>query len=134
MARNTKLENQKRKEKRRIQSAQKRIQIEKIEGEEWVDIKGYEGLYQVSSIGRVKSVEKTVVCRTEFSSLIPEKLLSPAILKGYKAVSLSKNGKSKGIKVHRLVAINFIPNPENKPFVNHIDFNKLNLIHFYAVF
>lgn len=86
--------------------------MENLENEIWKDIIGYEGLYQVSNLGRVKN---------------PFKILKSAIDRyGYEKVSLTKNKISKSFKVHRLVAINFIPNPENKDSVNHIDHNKLN--------
>lgn len=74
----------------------------------WKDIKGYEGLYQVSSYGRVKSFYG----RTDF--------LKPGEdQKEYLRVALTKNKNTKTHKVHRLVAQAFIPNPENKPQINH---------------
>ena len=78
------------------------------------DVPGYEGLYQVSNLGNVKS-------------LITGKILSPGIDKGgYLKVSLYKSGEYKKLLVHRLVAIAFIPNPSNYPEVNHKDENKQN--------
>ena len=80
----------------------------------WKDIKGYEGLYQVSNFGRIKRVT------------------TGRILKGrknkgdYLIVELSKNNIASGKTIHRLVAQAFIPNPENKPQVNHIDEDKTN--------
>ena len=96
--------------------------------ENWKDIKGYEGLYQVSDCGNVKSLERdvfnyrgTVIRHTE------EKILVQNIGKlGYAYVNLYLNGKPKSIKTHRLVAMAFLPNPENKPQVNHKDENPLN--------
>lgn len=80
----------------------------------WKDIKEYEGLYQISNTGKVRS-------------FLTNKLLKLAINhKGYKVTYLYKNGKRKTISVHRLVAINFILNPHNYPQVNHIDGNKQN--------
>lgn len=73
----------------------------------WKDIKGYEGLYQASNLGRVRS-KKTI--------LKPYKNTF-----GYLIVYLSKNNIRKNCRVHRLVAKTFIPNPENKPQVNHIN-------------
>lgn len=84
--------------------------------EEWKDIKGYEGLYQISNLGNVKSVYKN----GNF------KILIGGIKNGYRQVILVKDGKRKYINVHRLVAEAFIPNKENKSQVNHIDGNKLN--------
>lgn len=90
----------------------------------WKDVVGYEGLYQVSSIGRVKSVERQrMECKGPLRSyLMKEKILKPAIrgkVSAYPFVALSNNNVRKNLNVHRLVAITFIPNPENKPTVNH---------------
>ena len=92
----------------------------------WKDIEGYEGLYQVSTCGNVKSLPK--VRRNGTGTYIQkEKLLKPSNTStGYKKVELCKDGKRKSFKVHRLVAQAFIPNPENKREVNHIDGNKHN--------
>lgn len=77
--------------------------------ENWKDIKGYEGLYKVSSYGRIMTVRKKAI-------LCPAKTISNGL-----TVSLSKNGKSKTKQISRLVANAFIPNPDNKPYVDHID-------------
>ena len=61
-----------------------------------------------------------------FLRLTKEMILKPALAKGYYFVALSKNDKQKLFLVHRLVALHFIPNPQNKPEVNHEDLNKLN--------
>lgn len=92
----------------------------------WKDIEGYEGLYQVSNYGRVKSLDHIVSNHT--SNIISKgKILKERInRKGYISYALYKKNQSKNIKAHRLVAIAFIPNPENKPQVNHIDGNKQN--------
>ena len=91
----------------------------------WKDIKGYEGLYQVSNLGRVKSIEKYFL--RKYKNTIrpyskPSKILKPFPTRtGYLLVKLTKEKKEKSFQVHRLVAITFIPNPENKPQVNHIN-------------
>ena len=83
------------------------------------DIKGYEGLYQVTNFGNVWSLNY-------YRSGKP-KLLKPGKTKnGYLLVSLYKNRKRKSFKVHRLVAEHFIPNPDNLPEINHKDENKEN--------
>lgn len=88
----------------------------------WKDIEGYEGLYQVSNLGRVKSLSK----KRGFGEQ-KEKVLKPWITNlGYCTVTLYKNSLSQIKRVHRLVAEAYIPNPENKETVNHIDGNKQN--------
>ena len=82
----------------------------------WRDIDGYEGLYQVSNKGRVKSLKWG-----------KERILRPRDNgRGYLRVQLTKENTSKHIRVHRLVARAFIPNPHNLPEINHIDENKKN--------
>lgn len=88
-------------------------------GEIWRDIKGYEGLYQISNLGRVKSLPKRHSHKETY-------ILKPSCIKGYLRVFLTKNNVSKSTSIHRLLAIEFIDNPENKPYVNHIDGNKSN--------
>ena len=81
--------------------------------EQWKDILGYNGKYSISSYGRVRSNKKSVI-------------MSPCNDKdGYVLISLYKD-KKKTCKIHRLVALNFIPNPLEKPTVNHKDGNKGN--------
>lgn len=99
--------------------------------EVWKPIDGYEGIYEVSSFGRIKSLERIIKnsgTRSGYSKL-KERILTPRVNKkrhGYYEISLKKNGMEKRYKVHRLVAMAFIPNPEGKPEVNHIDGNKSN--------
>ena len=93
--------------------------------EVWKDIQGYEGLYQVSNMGRVKSLERTVWNGRSYYKA-PERILKAGKARGYLRVMLCKDGKGKWYPVHRLVAIAFIPNPDNLPEVNHKDENKQN--------
>lgn len=89
----------------------------------WKDIEGYEGLYQVSNYGRIKSFYKWDIGK--MSHIREEKIMNPT--KGeYLRVILCKNDKYKCEYVHRLVAKAFIPNLENKAQVNHKDENKYN--------
>lgn len=77
----------------------------------WKNVSGYEGLYLVNKSGVVKSKRK---------------ILKQSDERGYLRVTFSANNKQQHFQVHRLVALMFIPNPENKPCVNHIDGNKHN--------
>ena len=86
--------------------------------EVWRDIQGYEGLYQVSNLGSVKSFPRS---RTK-GGIVTQHFDK----KGYKIVVLSKRSEIKVFKVHRLVATAFIPNPKKLPQVNHKDENKVN--------
>lgn len=88
----------------------------------WKDVQGYEGLYQVSNLGRVKSVGRFVDRLASGHCWQKERILKlHKKHNGYLGVILCKDGKSKNFKVHRLVAIAFIPNPENKPYIDHIN-------------
>jgi hypothetical protein len=93
--------------------------------EVWKDVVGYEGLYQVSNLGRVKALER-LVKNNGSPQHKHEKILKYGKTGRYLMVSLCKEGKVKAFTVHRLVAIAFIPNPKNKPNVDHIDTNCLN--------
>ena len=86
----------------------------------WKDINGYEGLYQISNLGSVKSLKDNHGNYTEeIRNGTPNN-------KGYLIIDLYKNGKRKHYSIHRLVAQAFIPNPDNLPIVNHKDENKEN--------
>jgi hypothetical protein len=90
--------------------------------ENWKDIQGYEGLYQISNLGNIKGIQRIVKHSTVgVTRNVPEKLISTFLTKGYKRVNLWKDNKDKKHPVHVLIAQAFIPNPQNKPCVNHID-------------
>lgn len=91
----------------------------------WRDIRGYEGLYQVSNLGQVRSFDREILHRGSIS-LIKGKLLKAGISRNYYQVVLSKNSIRQSIRVHRLVVEAFIDNPNNYNYINHKDENKLN--------
>ena len=91
--------------------------------EVWKDIKGFEGQYQISNYGRVKSLQR----KDGRNHTWPERILRFTVgTNGYCGVRLSKNGKVFPKEIHRMVAEHFIENPNNYPCVNHIDENKSN--------
>lgn len=100
------------------------LDLENLPNEEWKDIKDFEGLYQISNYGRVKRLEKVIKSYIKYHDT---NVLKPKICKcqlkhtKYFGVVLTKNNKKYNKQVHRLVAESFIPNPKNKPHVNHID-------------
>ena len=96
-----------------------------MKNEEWRDVVGYEGLYQVSSEGRVKSLERKVKHWCGGERIQKERILKPGVRsKGYLFVFLCAGGKSRMFSVHRLVCQAFHENPDNKPQVNHINEDK----------
>lgn len=101
--------------------------IQKVYTEEWRPVVGYEGLYEVSNLGRVKSLDRVVNCKGNSTVVKQSKVLKWDIgRKGYARVTLSKENKVKRYLVHRLVAEVFLPNPKNLPEVNHKDEKKTN--------
>jgi hypothetical protein len=109
--------------------------------EEWKDIKGYEGIYKVSNYGKIKNIRlykhyyhtqnnkiyKDYRLIDKYKSFRQNKILiNSSNDKGYFIISLCKNNISKTNRIHQLVAQHFIPNPDNKPCVNHKDGNKQN--------
>ena len=87
--------------------------------EEWRDIEGYEGLYQVSNLGRVRSMN--------YRNKKHARIMSPTrVGRGYKGITLWKDKNSRRFTIHKLVAMTFLPNPCNKENVHHIDGNMYN--------
>jgi hypothetical protein len=95
--------------------------------EVWKDIAGWEDFYQVSNLGRIKSVERYITTRYGFKRLVKSKIMvQRKFYTGYPYVCLSKNSSYGNYIVHRILAEAFIANPENKPDINHIDGDKSN--------
>lgn len=93
----------------------------------WKDIPSYEGYYQVSSIGNFRSLPRMVKYKNNGMRNYPAKsLLTETTKDNYQRIVLMKEGIKVRYQAHRLVALTFIPNPDNKPFINHIDGNKSN--------
>lgn len=101
----------------------------------WKDVVGYEGLYQVSNLGRVRSLDKSIEIQTKrngktlkpFRAFYKGKILKPTIdPHGYALVQLRNNGDAWFVRVHRLVAMAFLPNPDHKPCINHLDNTRNN--------
>ena len=86
--------------------------------EKWKPIPGYEGYYEVSSIGRVRSIDR-IVQNGAWAKPVYGRILKLNNNDGYMYCSLCKDGKPKPHKVHRLVALAFVPNPNNLPYINH---------------
>lgn len=94
--------------------------------EYWLPIRGYEGLYEVSNFGRVRSLDHQVKCRNG-KRIVKGCILNPRIGRGgYLTVSLNGYGVKKTMFVHRIVVEAFIQNSRSLPFINHRDENKLN--------
>jgi hypothetical protein len=106
---------------------------DKMNNEIWKPIKGYEGLYEVSNTGKVKSIERTFTGKDGVTKSVHERILVLSLSMITKkhpiaryTVELWKDNKRKRISIHRIVAITFLPNLEGKPQVNHIDGNPKN--------
>lgn len=96
-----------------------------------MDIKGFEGLYQISNLGRVRSVDR-VVFQRHYSGCMSRYIYRGKIIKpcnlgnGYLSARLNKQGKPHWILVHRLVGMHFLEKPEGCDYINHKDFNRSN--------
>lgn len=97
------------------------LSLEDMPGEEWRDIPGWEGYYQISNLGRVKSVSHTNFQGKTFKTRILRQTIGT---KGYFRVRLYDKGKQCGFHVARLVALAFIGNPDGKPTIDHINGDK----------
>lgn len=88
----------------------------------WKDITGYEGYFQVSNLGNFRSKDRVIKYKNTGLRNYPGKpLKTETIVEGYQRIVLMKNAIKKRYMCHRLVAQEFVPNPENKPYVNHIN-------------
>lgn len=104
------------------------IDLENLPNEVWKSVVGYENIYQVSNMGRVKSLQRYVPFRNGNLRLTNVRILRQSINKhrGYPLVILQKNNDESTREVHRLVGQHFVDNPEGKPSVNHKDGVKYN--------
>lgn len=94
-----------------------------LEDEEWRPVVGYEGYYEVSNLGTVRGIDRYDCKGRRIKGKVLQKKVEHT---GYVSTVLTRNGKPKSYKVHRLVAEAFIPNPDNLPQVNHKDEDKSN--------
>lgn len=101
-----------------------------MEKEEWRDVKDYEGIYQVSSFGRIKSLDRIKEYKRGdkvIKSVVKGTLIKTFLFSwGYEGFVASKFGRTTTKYIHKVIAESFIPNPDNKKMVNHKDLNKLN--------
>lgn len=93
----------------------------------WKPIKDFEGLYEISNIGRIKRLDRYIKDSRGVVQHFRESILSPSRNKyGYLQTTLRKNSVKYTVRIHKLVATAFVNNPKNKPIIDHIDGNKLN--------
>ena len=95
--------------------------MEKLFNEVWKPVKGYEGLYKVSNLGNVRSVDRHVMINNRYCLLKGKPRKAYYSSWGYLTVILYKNNQGKHYSVHRLVAEAFVPNPNNLPCIDHIN-------------
>lgn len=95
----------------------------------WISVEGYEDCYEINAIGQIRSIERVIYKSNGTMQRLKSKILKTHLnSSGYPVLRLSNltNGKREMVRLHRLLAKHFIPNPENKPEVNHIDGDKQN--------
>ena len=99
------------------------LSLKDMPGEVWKDIPEWEGLYQISNFGRAKSLEREAEVRAGKTRLIKSHILKQPVYKGRRYLSFcaSRPGRNQRFYVHRMVALLFLSNPENKPCVDHIN-------------
>ena len=95
--------------------------MEKLLNEIWKPVKGYEGLYEVSNLGNVRSVDRHLMWGNQYCLFKGKPKKSFPNSMGYLRANLCKNGQGKLYSVHRLVANAFIANPKNLPCIDHIN-------------
>lgn len=102
--------------------------VDSLPNEEWKHIKGFEGYYMISNMGRILSVAKFIDRGNGARQYCKEQIVQAKTIinSGYRIVNLIKNKKTYKFLIHRLVATHFVENPNNLPFVNHKDEDKLN--------
>lgn len=104
--------------------------VEDLPGEIWKEVEGFEAFYHISNLGRIKKLKRDVYGNDgKYHRKDPERLNSIHLNKkrgNYYLTDLAVKGKRKSFWLHRLIAINFIPNPQKKKYVNHIDGNPQN--------
>lgn len=107
--------------------AYKNILLKDMAGETWMPMPSYNGQYEISNMGRVKSLDRVVIKKSGENASIAGRILKQYKRQsGYLKISVSKDGKRKTFDVHRLVGVVYIDNPENKKEINHKKGNKLD--------
>lgn len=95
------------------------LSLELLAGEEWRDMVGFEGYYQVSSLGRIKRLKTSDIGKDGKVKNFQPHILKQQKQRGYMNVMVSVNNVQKRFRIHRLIGLAFTPNPENKPYINH---------------
>lgn len=96
----------------------------------WKSVKGYENYYEISNLGNLRSLDRIIIRSDGVARKIYGKKITPVPNSdGYLQAKLCKDGKQTTVKIHRIVALNFVDNPNNLPEVNHKDFNRSNNVY-----